>query len=83
MNPIGIAMAFLLFWAMIGLGLFLVANSVIKLSRGTASLGLMAQAMTRGTAQVKVEAVVSMLMLVAGCALTWVGATSLYMVIYR
>ena len=83
MNPIGIAMAFLLFWAMIGLGLFLMANSVVKLSRGNASLGAVAQAATSGSTLIKMETVVSLVLLVAGAALTWVGGVSVYNVIYR
>lgn len=83
MNPIGLAMAFMLFWGMIGLGLFLMANSVVKLGRGNASLGLIAQTMTTGTGQMKMQTVVSLALLVVGVALTWVGANSVYNVIYR
>jgi hypothetical protein len=83
MNPIGIALAFILFWAMVGLGLFLMANSLAKLGRQSGSFRAVAQAISAGATEVRVQIVVNLGLFIVGAVLAWLGASSVYTVIYK
>ncbi|MBI4319159.1 MAG: hypothetical protein HY675_11770 [Chloroflexi bacterium] len=83
MNPIGIALAFVLFWAMIGLGLFLTFSGVVGLVRREDTVGIVVRSGTaQGTRQVA-ELIVNAVLLVVGLALAYAGAYATYTVIYR
>ncbi len=79
MNPIGIAVAFTMFWAAIGLGLFLCFSGIIGFGQSRKVYGL--------TAEHSVPQVVGSLryavMLVIGLALLVAGGYANYVVLYR
>ncbi|MDA8189029.1 MAG: hypothetical protein M0T85_12875 [Dehalococcoidales bacterium] len=83
MNPIGIAMAFLVLWMMIGLGIFLITTAAVRLTRGTARMGAVAQVAMAGQTKVMTETIINVVMLVAGLGLAFVGGNGVYTVIYR
>lgn len=83
MNPIGIAMAFVLFWSMVGLGLFLMANSLVRLSRQSGSLAAVVQTIGTGTGEVRLQAMVNLALFIAGAVLAWLGGNWIYVVIYK
>ncbi|TAK28888.1 MAG: hypothetical protein EPO21_21775 [Chloroflexota bacterium] len=80
MNPIGIAIAFVMFWGVIGLGLFLMATGVVGLAKKGGIIGYAAHA---ETARMTTSTVLYMVALLAGLAMTYVGAYATYAVIYR
>ncbi len=83
MNPLGIAMAFVVLWAMIGLGVFLIATAAVRLTKKEAPMGAVATAMVAGETRVQAKTVVSVVLLLAGIVLTYVGGNGIYTVIYR
>ncbi len=83
MNPLGLALAFVLFWAMIGLGLFLIFAGAVGIARREDTVGLLARSVAVQGSRQAVELVVNGVLLAVGVALAYGGAYATYMVIYR
>lgn len=83
MNPLGIAMAFVVLWSIVGLGIFLLATAAVRLTKRDRAVGAVAQAVMVGEARARAETIVSVVMLVAGVVLTFVGGNGIYTVIYK
>lgn len=79
MNPLGIGLAFIVFWAAIGLGLFLTFSGLIGLGNVRRTYGITAE---HSATQLTV-ALTQALVLVAGLALLVAGAYANYVVLYR
>lgn len=83
MNPLGIALAFVLFWATIGLGLFLMFSSGVRLSRRRSSVGVVARFITTEGTRQAVDLLVNWVLMLIGASLTYVGGVAIYNTIYR
>ncbi len=83
MNPLGLALAFVVLWAMIGLGIFLLVTAGVRLAKMEMPLGAVAQAVIAGQARARTETIISTVMLLAGVTLAYVGGNGIYTVIYR
>ena len=81
MNPVGIAIAFVLFWALIGMGLFLTTTGIVGLAKKGTGIGYAARAEV-ATKQAT-GLMIYMIVLLAGLAMTYAGAYATYAVIYR
>ncbi len=79
MNPLGIASAFVVFWATIGLGLFILLTSVVRMSRRQPLVRVIA---TEGVRQ-GVDLLVNAVLMLIGASLTYVGGLAIYNTIYR
>jgi hypothetical protein len=79
MNPLGIGLAFTLFWAAIGLGLFLTFNGFIGLGKARRVYGITAE----HSATHVVSSLSYAIMLVIGLVLVVAGAYANYVVLYR
>ena len=80
MNPIGIAIAFVMFWGVIGLGLFLTATGIVGLAKKGGIIGYAAQA---ENARLTASTAMYMIVLLAGLAMVYAGGYATYAVIYR
>lgn len=83
MNPLGIAMAFVVLWAMVGLGVFLIATAAVRLTKRETPMGAVATAVVTGESKLRTETIVSVVLLLAGIGLTYLGGNGIYTVIYR
>ena len=79
MNPLGIGLAFTLFWAAIGLGLFLSFSGFLGLGKARRVYGVTAQ----HSATQLVGSLTHAMMLVIGLTLVAAGAYANYVVLYR
>lgn len=82
MNPIGIALAFMFFWVVLAVGLFLVVFSVRRLARHNElrRSSIVATQMLTGTSVLAY--VVEAVLLVVGLAMVYFGVSATYIVIY-
>jgi len=82
MNPLSIALAFIVFWLVIGLGLFLFFNTLaalLKHARAGVELGLLAPARVRHS----LALVLDTGLLLLGMAMVAAGGYATYVVVYR
>lgn len=79
MNPIGIGLAFTLFWGAIGLGLFMTFSGFLGLGKSRRLYGVTAEHSASQVASSLTNAV----LLVAGLALVAAGAYANWAVLYR
>ena len=79
MNPLGIGIAFMLFWGLIGLGLFLTFAGFLGLGKAPAAHGITARHSASGALGQLGYAI----MLLAGLVMLASGGYAVYVVVYR
>jgi len=79
MNPVGIGLAFMLFWALVGLGLFLTFAGFLGLGQAPAAHGITARHSASGAFGQFGYAV----MLLVGLVMLASGGYAIYAVVYR
>lgn len=82
MNPLGIALVFVVFWLVIGLGLFLFFYNLASLRRHSCS-AVLARVVAVEPLRHNIETAVSVALLLIGVGMVYAGAYATYIVIYR
>ncbi len=80
MNPIGLVMAFVFFWLMVGAGAFLVIWALVLVSRRSLTLGIVGTEMNGPGSQ---ELLVIAALLVIGAVLIYLGVSASFNVIFH
>ena len=79
MNPLGLGLAFVLFWVVIGLGLFITFSGLMGLGKGPAVSGITA----RHSATRLMRQFGHAILLAIGLGMVVAGGYAIYAVIYR
>ena len=83
MNPIGIAIGFVVLWIIIGMGLYLTCSRIVAINKQQAPLGFIARVfITDGPVQV-VTLVLNLVLLAIGLMMILFGGYATYNIIYR
>lgn len=82
MNAIGIALAFIFFWVVLAIGLFLVVYSVRRLTRHNELKRSAIVATNMATGTNVATYVMEAILLVVGLAMVYFGVSATYIVIY-
>ncbi|MCL5266298.1 MAG: hypothetical protein M1343_14085 [Chloroflexi bacterium] len=80
MNPIGLVMAFVFFWLMVGAGAFLVIWALVLVSRRSLTLGIVGTEMNGPGSR---ELLVIAALLVIGAVLIYLGVSASFNVIFH
>jgi len=83
MNPLAIAAAFITFWLIIGLGLFLSLNSLAFLWRSRGGVAIKGNPHWAGPMRWALAQGLALLLILIGLALISTGGYATYTVIYR
>jgi len=79
-NPIGLVMAFVFFWLMVGAGAFLVIWALVLVSRRSLTLGIVGTEMNGPGSR---ELLVIAALLVIGAVLIYLGVSASFNVIFH